>query len=130
MNTSGMDSWEVAYLRKVIAETGLSGNAIARAAGVSASTINRPVNDPDWHGRINPATLDKVARATGVDYRPFATAGFSDARPAFAPAIPARQGSIQVSVDGDIAQVSATITLDMIPELRRKIDLIEALLRG
>lgn len=125
-----MDSWEVAYLKKVMAETRLTGNALARLAGVSASTINRPVNDDTWNGRVSPATLDKVARATGIDYRAMATAGFSDARPVFAPSMPARQGSIQVSVDGDVATVSATVTLAMIPELRRKIDLLEALLKG
>lgn len=124
-----MDSWEVAYLRRVLAETGMSGNALAAAAGVSASTINRPLNDADYTGRVSTATLDKVAKATGLDYRPHAP-GLADAQTAFRPAIPGKRGSIQVGVDGDLAVVSATVTLDMIPELRRKIDLIEALLKG
>jgi transcriptional regulator with XRE-family HTH domain len=130
MDNCEMDSWEVDYLRKVLEQTGMSGNALAAAAGLSPSTINRPLNDPDYQGRVSPSTLDKVAKATNIPYRSPDRAGLSDASPAYRAPEPLRQGGIVVVIDGNLAELKAIVTLDTLAELRRKIDLIEQLLQS
>lgn len=122
-----MSDWGVEYLRRVLMERGWTGAELAQRAGVSASTINRPVNTPDWNLAISRKTLEKVAAASGIDFRPYMPTGLAEPAPTMAPA---RQSGIKMSVDGGTAYIEATVTLATIPELRRKIDLIEALLRG
>lgn len=65
------DSWEIRYLRHVERETGKSLSAIAKAAGLSSTTLTRPVNDPDHKFAVKHTTLDAVEQATGISYAGF-----------------------------------------------------------
>lgn len=54
------------YLTLVIKETGLRGAQLARLIGVSASTINKPLNDPDVKHTLSLRTLLKIEEKTGI----------------------------------------------------------------
>jgi phage repressor protein C with HTH and peptisase S24 domain len=58
------------YLRAVLAQTGLDGAALAKKSGLSASTINRPLNDPEWPTHLSLSTLRKIADATKIPVPP------------------------------------------------------------
>lgn len=66
-----MSSWEIEYLRHVERETGKSLSAIAKMAGVSSTTLTRPVNNPDHPYKVKLATLEAVERETGIPFAPF-----------------------------------------------------------
>ena len=54
------------YLEKVMRETGMSGAALARAAGLAPSTINRVLNDPSVKHALSLRTMLKIEKASGV----------------------------------------------------------------
>lgn len=64
-------SWEVDYLNHVTAQTGRSLSSIAREAGVSSTTLTRPVNNPEHKFSVKLATLQAVRDVTGIDFLPF-----------------------------------------------------------
>ncbi len=127
-----MSDWTVEYVRHVLDARGWPGAELAERAGVSASTINRPVNTAHYPNSISSRTLDKVAAASGIDYRRFAPAtGVAEALPAYSPTErPRAKPSIHIVIDGAVARLDATVTRENIEEVRRKLDLIEALLSG
>lgn len=53
------------WLRRLLAERGQSAHALAKDAGVAASTLSRFLNDPAYTGTLSTTTLDKIARAAG-----------------------------------------------------------------
>lgn len=57
----------IAWLRKVLSETGLSPSELAKLAKVSSTTLTRPLNNPDHPHAIGGRTIAKVARAVGRD---------------------------------------------------------------
>ena len=59
------------YFRHVLAVRGWNANELAQKAGVSHSTINRPLTAPDWKSRISRKTIEAVAAASGIDPAPF-----------------------------------------------------------
>jgi phage repressor protein C with HTH and peptisase S24 domain len=59
------------YLRHVMAEKDWTAADLAREAGVSHSTINRPLVTPNWPHAISRTTLEKVSRASGISFTPF-----------------------------------------------------------
>lgn len=65
------DRWEIRYLRHVEKTTGKSLSAIAKLAGVSSTTLTRPVNSPDHKFTIKQTTLEAVERATGIPFGGF-----------------------------------------------------------
>lgn len=71
------DSWEIRYLRHVEKQTGQSLSAIATAAGLSTTTLTRPVNSATHKFSVKLATLDAVQNATGVPYAPFQHGGIA-----------------------------------------------------
>lgn len=55
-----------AYLRRVLNETGLSAGKLALRAGIAATTITRPLNDPKIQHTPSIRTLTKIANASGI----------------------------------------------------------------
>lgn len=54
------------FLRRALDHSGLSPQRLAELAGVSATTITRPLNNPNFKFTPKQATLDKIARAAGL----------------------------------------------------------------
>lgn len=79
-----MPSWEVEYLNHVVKKTGRKLSAIAKDAGVSSTTLTRPVNNPDHKYAVKLSTLQAVRSATGIDFAPFQS-GDSRASPDASP---------------------------------------------
>lgn len=58
---------QVRWVRAVMAHLGgLSANELAKRAGFSASTLQRPLNDPSWPHAMSATTLAKIADAAGL----------------------------------------------------------------
>lgn len=60
-----------AYVRHVMSELGLAATALAAKAGLSATTLTRPLNDPDHKFSISTSTLAKIGAASGISYSAF-----------------------------------------------------------
>jgi SOS-response transcriptional repressor LexA len=60
----------LAYVRGVIDQMGLNGAQLAKLAQVRASTINRPLNNPEHKYGFSTRTLVSVAHATGIPLPP------------------------------------------------------------
>lgn len=61
----------ISYLRAVLDETQLTPTGLAKLAGISSTTITRPLHDPDHKFTLSATTLEKIARATGVNFSSF-----------------------------------------------------------
>lgn len=59
------------YIRHVMQAKGWTAAELARAAGVSHSTINRPITTPGWKSAISRQTIERVQRASGISPAPF-----------------------------------------------------------
>ena len=59
------------YLRFVLDRTRLSPSALAKKAGLSSTTLTRPLNDTEHKFTLSTATLDRIRQATGIDAGPF-----------------------------------------------------------
>lgn len=59
------------YLRHVMQAKGWTAADLARHAGVSHSTINRPLTVKDWPHAISRRTISAVERASGIDASEF-----------------------------------------------------------
>lgn len=57
-----------AYIQRIVTETGMTPSAIAKAAGVAASTVNRPYSGDETAGAPTLKTIAKIAAATGVPF--------------------------------------------------------------
>lgn len=57
----------IAYVQRVLRETGMNPNQLAQRARVSHSTINRPLTIPNWPHKISRTTIDKIRAATGIE---------------------------------------------------------------
>ena len=68
------------YIRHVMHTKGWTAADLARHAGVSHSTINRPLTVPDWPHAISRRTISAVERASGIDASEFIE-GFVRAAP-------------------------------------------------
>ncbi|MDE2467619.1 MAG: helix-turn-helix transcriptional regulator [Bradyrhizobium sp.] len=55
------------FLRRAVQASGASPTRLAKSCGIAPSTINRPLNDPNWRGGMNPRTLKIISSKTGVD---------------------------------------------------------------
>lgn len=68
------EHWSMRYLRHVIAASGVSSaSALAKLAGVSSTTLTRPLNDPEHSFFLSRRTLDSIQKVTGISYAPFAS---------------------------------------------------------
>lgn len=79
-----------AYVRYVLERTGKAPSALAKDAGVSQTTITRPLNDPDHQYVFSNSTLEKIGRATGITYEQFLLDGGAGARAELRKVAPAR----------------------------------------
>ncbi|WP_354178697.1 helix-turn-helix transcriptional regulator [Bradyrhizobium sp. LA6.1] len=65
------DAAALAYVRYVLEENNLKPGALARKAGISASTLTRALNDPEHKFKLSMSTLQKIADFTGISPAPF-----------------------------------------------------------
>lgn len=56
-----------AFLTQALEKSGLKPHALAKRAGVAATTITRPLNDAAFKFTPKPATLRKIAEASGME---------------------------------------------------------------
>ena len=61
------------YLRFVLDQTGLTPSALAAKAGLSSTTLTRPLNDKGHKFTLSTSTLARIKDATGFDAGPFLT---------------------------------------------------------
>jgi len=147
-----MRDWAINYILKVLEERDWSANRLAKEAGLSASTINRPLREKDWPNRLARETIRKVQEASGVDPSPFIPDEFHEERALFSRP-PRRQteagrilenldqgnpvetgpnaqtrNEIKIAVVGDLAQIVATVDKLGLTRLRAKLDAIESML--
>lgn len=71
----------IAWLRKVLDETGLTPSELARKAKVASTTLTRPLNDPNHPHAVGGRTLSKIARATGSELPPHLRGDADDSPP-------------------------------------------------
>ncbi|MGV8833270.1 MAG: LexA family protein [Devosia sp.] len=57
-----------AYVQHVMARLHVAATALAAKAGISATTLTRPLNDPEHKFALSTSTLGKIAEATGISY--------------------------------------------------------------
>lgn len=57
-----------AYVQHVMARLHIAATALAAKAGISATTLTRPLNDPEHKFALSTSTLAKIAEATGISY--------------------------------------------------------------
>lgn len=57
-----------AYVLYVMAQLHIAATALAAKAGLSATTLTRPLNDPEHKFALSTSTLGKIAQATGISY--------------------------------------------------------------
>lgn len=69
--TESMEDPAISYMRHVLAARGWNANELAQKAGLSHSTINRPLTIPDWPNAISRRTIEAVRLASGIDPAPF-----------------------------------------------------------
>lgn len=62
-----MDDPALDYVRHVLKVRGWKVADLAKAAGVSHSTINRPLTVPGWPMALSRRTIDAIHRASGID---------------------------------------------------------------
>lgn len=64
-----MEDWAIEYVRSVITELGISTSELATRAGVSSTTLTRPLNAQGNHPfSISRRTLEKIRDATGIPF--------------------------------------------------------------
>lgn len=142
----GMTHWTLNYLASVLERRDWSMNKLAKLAGVTPSTINRPLRDKDYAHGLSPRTVAKIHQASGIDpveFMPkdmqepgemFRAATDSTAARALAemdnPQKPNAQNrnEIKIAIVGDLCQIVATVDKSGIANLRRKLDAIEAMI--
>lgn len=57
---------QLAWVRAVMSYLGVSANELARRAGVSPSTVQRPLSDPSWPHAMSAKTISAIATIAGV----------------------------------------------------------------
>lgn len=65
---SEFDQKAVAYVRRVLHERGLTATDLASLAGLSQTTVTRPLNEKEGKYRITEKTIRKIADATGIAF--------------------------------------------------------------
>jgi transcriptional regulator with XRE-family HTH domain len=145
--------WTIEYLGQVLEQRDWSMARLAREAGVSASTINRPMREANWSFALHPGTVAKIHAASGIDPRDFMPRDMEEPPEMFRastdtvaaqvlrnldkppvaepdegrPNAQARN-EIKIAVVGDLAQIVATVDRAGLAKLRAKLDAIDAML--
>lgn len=66
-----LDAAALAYVRYVMEQMQLKPGALAKGAGISASTLTRALNDPNHKFKLSTTTLQKIADFSGYNPGPF-----------------------------------------------------------
>ena len=59
------------YIRFVLSELKVSPSGLAKEAGISSSTLTRFLNSKDYKYTISTTTINKIAKASGINPAPF-----------------------------------------------------------
>lgn len=66
------DDWQIHYVRHVLKELGdIAPSALAQRAGISPTTLTRPLSDKNHKFDLSLKTITKIADATGISPTPF-----------------------------------------------------------
>lgn len=65
------DHWTILFLKHVLESTGMTASGLAKAAGVSSTTLTRPLNSADHQFDLSAKTVEKIAQTTGISPRNF-----------------------------------------------------------
>ncbi|QOZ15926.1 hypothetical protein XI02_13770 [Bradyrhizobium sp. CCBAU 21365] len=65
------DAAALAYVRYVLEDKNLKPGALAKKAGISASTLTRALNDPKHKFKLSMSTLEKIADFSKINLAPF-----------------------------------------------------------
>lgn len=69
----------LAYVRFVLKQMDISPSALAQGAGISSTTLTRPLNKPGHKFAISTPTLNKIAQFSGISFAPFFDAPSTEA---------------------------------------------------
>ena len=99
-NVRPMNDWTIDYIKHVLEARDWSANKLAMVAGLAASTIARPLREEgrlDY--RLSRLTIQKIAKASGIDPAPFIPPGLVEEAGTYTPST--RAGRILADLDGD-----------------------------
>ncbi|MCJ8138414.1 S24 family peptidase [Falsirhodobacter halotolerans] len=65
------ETWHLRYLKHVMAATGLRASPLAKAAGLSTTTLTRPLSGADHAFDLSLPTLAKIEEFSGIPFAPF-----------------------------------------------------------
>ena len=65
------DSAVLTYIKHVLEELRISPTALALKAGISPTTLTRPLNSRGYKFKLSTTTLDKIAHVSGISYAAF-----------------------------------------------------------
>lgn len=65
------DHWSTSYVRHVLKVLGIRPTALARMAGISSTTLTRPLNKENYTKGLSIETLTAIWESTGISYAPF-----------------------------------------------------------
>ncbi len=69
---SNLHEAAIAYIRFVCDQMDISPTALAKLAGMSSSTLTRPLNDPNHKHSLSMSTVNKIEKYSGIKFAPFA----------------------------------------------------------
>jgi hypothetical protein len=141
-----MNDWTIEYIKHVLEVRDWSANKLATMAGLASSTIARPLREQgrlDY--RLSRLTIQKIAKASGIDPTPFVPSGMFEEAGSYVPSTrmgrilaeldgekpgPTLQpaNEIKIAVVGNLAQIVATVDRAGLARLRAKLDAIESML--
>lgn len=103
-----------AYIQSVCDKKGWSYTDLAREAGLSSTTITRPMNNKGWRGHIRATTLRKIVAVSGMPAPAELKLGEPAAQPAPAPVLPYDEAFIRQVVRETVA-VTRDLRQDFTP---------------
>jgi transcriptional regulator with XRE-family HTH domain len=65
------DSATLAYIRHVLGTLSISPTALAQKAGISPTTLTRPLNNSNYKFNLSATTIEKISKASGINAGPF-----------------------------------------------------------
>lgn len=68
------DHWSTSYVRHVLKVLGIRPTALARMAGISSTTLTRPLNKENYTKGLSIESLTAIWESTGISYAPFGKA--------------------------------------------------------
>lgn len=128
---AAMKDWAVDYLLNVLERKDWSVAELARRAGVSQSTLSRPIARKDWPGKLSRDTIARIHEASGIDPAPFAPSGGFSEPPIAAMLHPEGQADgppYRVAFDGRTVEITAKVDADGLDRLLTYLETIRPLI--